>query len=338
MEWVETTGRTVEEAKDNALDQLGVDETDAEFVIVAEPRPGLFGRMRGEARVRARVAPTSPRPKRGRRRQGQDQRRSGGRSRSSGAATAVAVADEVEIESPADGGQSANGAQRPAGGTSTGTRRRRSRGGRGRGGAGQGQSPGAQAAGRASGQQGDRESAGSRQRAADRGKEETVGEVLSLEDQGEAARAFIAGLVDELGLDAQVSVKTLDEDTAEVVVQGEALGILIGPGGATLAALQELARTVVQKQTGGHSDRILVDVAGYRARRAEALQRFTRQVAEEVLTSGTERALEPMSAADRKVVHDTVNEISGVATRSEGEDPRRHIVISPAADEAPSDG
>ncbi|HUI03612.1 MAG TPA: Jag N-terminal domain-containing protein, partial [Acidimicrobiales bacterium] len=66
MEWVETTGRTIDEAKDAALDQLGVDETDAEFVIVSEPKAGLFGRMRGEARVRARVRPTSPRPTRGR--------------------------------------------------------------------------------------------------------------------------------------------------------------------------------------------------------------------------------------------------------------------------------
>src|ERR1700688_900055 len=96
MEWVETTGKTIEEAKDAALDQLGVDETDAEFVMVTEPRAGLFGRMRGEARVRAPVRPTSPRPKRARtRRQGEQRdgaRRGGGsgrggdRSRSGGVA------------------------------------------------------------------------------------------------------------------------------------------------------------------------------------------------------------------------------------------------------------
>ena len=63
MEWVETTGRTVEEAKDAALDQLGVDEHDAEFELVEEPKFGLFGRLRAEARVRARVRPTTPRPK-----------------------------------------------------------------------------------------------------------------------------------------------------------------------------------------------------------------------------------------------------------------------------------
>src|SRR5580658_7881822 len=67
MEWVETTGRTVEEAKEAALDELGVDETDAEFDVVAEPGLGLFGRLRSEARVRARVRPTAPRAKEDRR-------------------------------------------------------------------------------------------------------------------------------------------------------------------------------------------------------------------------------------------------------------------------------
>src|SRR3954464_9447575 len=63
MEWVETTGRTLADAKEAALDQLGVDETDAEFEVLEEPRSGLFGRLRSEARVRARVRPTTPRPK-----------------------------------------------------------------------------------------------------------------------------------------------------------------------------------------------------------------------------------------------------------------------------------
>src|SRR2546430_7768515 len=63
MEWVEVTGRTLEEAKEAALDQLGVDEQDAEFEVLEEPRAGLFGRLRSEARVRARVLPTAPRPK-----------------------------------------------------------------------------------------------------------------------------------------------------------------------------------------------------------------------------------------------------------------------------------
>src|SRR6187551_4087192 len=74
MEWVETTAKTVEAAKELALDRLGVDETDAEFEILEEPKPGLFGRVRGEARVRARVRPTAVRPKQERRSRGRSQR------------------------------------------------------------------------------------------------------------------------------------------------------------------------------------------------------------------------------------------------------------------------
>lgn len=323
MEWVETTGRTVEEAKDAALDQLGVDETDAEFVVVSEPKTGLFGRMRGEARVRARVRPTSPRPKRTRSRR-PEQRRQGGRGpgtgnggrgdagrSSSGASTTVAVA---ESDSATGGGSEGNGA-------APGPRKRRRRG-----------SGGGSAGGGGNGKQNEaRSGTAGRSRNRDSTEEDTVGEVLSLEEQGETARAFIEGLLTELGLQGAVTARVVDSDTAEVAVDGSELGVLIGPSGATLAALQELARTVVQRRTGGHSERILVDVAGYRAKRAAALQRFTSQVADEVLASGSERALEPMSASDRKVVHDAVNDIDGVSTRSEGEDPRRYIVISPDA-------
>src|SRR5205085_9548861 len=82
MEWVEVTGKTLDEAKEAALDQLGVDEQDAEFEVVEEPKSGLFGRLRSEARVRARVVPTSPRPKverRERRRGSRDRADRGGR-------------------------------------------------------------------------------------------------------------------------------------------------------------------------------------------------------------------------------------------------------------------
>ena len=341
MEWVETTGRTIEEAKDAALDQLGVDETDAEFVVVTEPRAGLFGRMRGEARVRARVRPTSPRPKRTRtRRQGEQRegaRRGGGSARSGskgpagGGAGAVAVADgEAGSDQPAADG-STEKAVTETGGTRSRNRRSRSRGGGGRSGQGD-------AAGTAGAAGESEEGAATPPRSSTRGrgsrsagstKEETVGEVLSLEEQGESARGFVAGLIDELGMDATVSTRIVDDETAEVVVDGQELGVLIGPGGATLGALQELARTFVQKRTGGQSSRIVVDVAGYRAKRVAALQRFTRQIADEIRASGTERALEPMSASDRKVVHDAINEVEGLSTRSEGEDPRRYIVISP---------
>ena len=112
---------------------------------------------------------------------------------------------------------------------------------------------------------------------------------------------------------------------------GDDLGLLVGPRGSTLAALQDITRAVVQRQCPSRTDRILVDVAGYRERRSAALKRFSVQIAEEVLSSGQEKALEAMSPADRKAVHDAINEMTGVVTRSEGEDPNRYIVIAPAS-------
>jgi spoIIIJ-associated protein len=351
MEWVETTGRSVEEAKDAALDQLGVDENDAEFVVMSEPRSGLFGRMRGEARVRARVRPTSPRPKRTRaRRQGEEtrsQRRPRGgepganEGRRREAATSVAQRAGSDERSRAgegargDPGGSGDSPGGEGGARGQGNRRRRAREGASRrittgasarsGGTGSGNivNSGLDQDARET-TDGLREPIGAK-------KEEAVGEDLSLEEQGESAREFLEGLVHLLGLSGSVTMSIVDAETVQVAIDGAELGVLIGPGGGTLSALQELARTVVQRRTGGRSERILVDVAGYRAKRAAALQRFARGVADEVLASSTEQALEPMSASDRKVVHDTVNELDGLVTRSVGEEPRRYIVVAPAS-------
>jgi spoIIIJ-associated protein len=157
-----------------------------------------------------------------------------------------------------------------------------------------------------------------------------MAEGMTLEEQGEVAKDFLEGLLREFGLEGTVATRVLDEDTVEVAAMGAELGVLVGPRGSTLAAIQDVTRTVVQRKFPTRTDRILVDVAGYRERRAEALGRFSRQVAAEVLESGSARSLEPMSPADRKVVHDTINEIDGVVTRSEGEDPERYVVIAPA--------
>jgi spoIIIJ-associated protein len=163
-------------------------------------------------------------------------------------------------------------------------------------------------------------------------KEETVmAEGMTLEEQAEVAREFLQGLLARYGLDAGIETRVVDEETVEIAATGEGLGVLVGPKGTTLSALQDVTRTVVQRQFPGKTDRILVDVAGYRQKRAVALQRFSEQVAAEVVETGAERALEPMSPADRKVVHDSVKEIDGVASRSEGEDPSRYIVIAPAS-------
>ena len=148
-------------------------------------------------------------------------------------------------------------------------------------------------------------------------------------DGGEVAETFVRGLLDTFGSTYQVERQQIDDDTVEIAVEGEDLGLLIGQRGQTLSAVQELARTVVQRRAPGYHGRVVVDVSGYRRHRREALERFTRGVAEQVLASGVPRVLEPMPPADRKVVHDTVNTVDGVVTSSEGEEPRRRVVISP---------
>ena len=156
-------------------------------------------------------------------------------------------------------------------------------------------------------------------------------------DAGELAEEFVEGLLNRFGAKFDMERRDIDEDTVEIVVTGDDLGMLIGPRGQTLAAVQELARTVVQRKAPGARTRILVDIAGYRMARREALERFTRGVAEQVMATGMARVLEPMSPPDRKVVHDTANTIDGVSTTSEGEEPRRRVVIIPDAVEDDGD-
>ena len=158
---------------------------------------------------------------------------------------------------------------------------------------------------------------------------ETSHEEVSIEEQAAAAETFTRGLVDAFELGAEVRGLIVD-DGIVVDVTGQNLGLLVGPRGATLSAIEELVRTVVQRQTDGHGVRINVDVGGYRAKRREALEQFTRDLAAKVVDSGRAQALEPMSASDRKVVHDTAAEIDGVMTESQGEEPRRRVVLLPA--------
>jgi len=321
---VEVTGKTLEEAKEAALDRLGVAENDAELIIVAEPKTGLFGRVRGEARVRARVQPLGPKPKRTRRarektRSPSRENGSSGRSAQGGGRPQSASADRGR-----PGGNGPRSADSPAGaGRSRSARRRRSRSNSRTDGEGEASKAGTEGGTRT----GDPNSTSNGV-----GAKEEIGmaEEMTLEEQAEVARGFLQGLLDQFGLEASVDTKVLDEDTVELAAKGDGLGVLVGPKGSTLAALQDVTRTVVQRNFPSRTDRILVDVAGYREKRAAALQRFSRQIAAEVIESGSERALEPMSPADRKVVHDAVNEIDGVATRSEGEDPSRYIVIAPS--------
>jgi spoIIIJ-associated protein len=340
VEWVEVAGKTVEEATEQALDQLGVAAGDAEVIVVDEPKTGLFGRVRVEARVRARVRPVGARPRRERSRRnggsrsgqggqgGQGTRQGGQRPSSGRGGRTPAGGASTGGSGGAEGAEVAasNGAGATTAGTGSGTsrsaRRRRNRS--------KATTTGV-AAVEGSGNGSGRPSADKAPKRSTEAKEtEDMAEGMTLEEQGEVGRAFVADLLSEFGMEGTVETRLLDEDTVEIAALGEDLGILVGPRGSTLAALQDLTRAVVQRQCPSRTDRILVDVAGYRERRSAALKRFSVQIAEEVLASGQEKALEPMSPADRKAVHDAINEMPGVQTRSEGEDPNRHIVIAPA--------
>jgi spoIIIJ-associated protein len=143
------------------------------------------------------------------------------------------------------------------------------------------------------------------------------------------ATNFISGLVSAFGL-AGTTTAAVEGDDIEVKVDGSDLGLLVGPRGTTLQAVQEIARVVAQRRLGDHDTHLRVDVGGYRERRREALSRFAQQVAAQVVADGTARSLEPMSSADRKIVHDVLAEVDGVVTSSAGEEPNRRVVISPA--------
>jgi spoIIIJ-associated protein len=307
MEWVETTGRTVEEAKRSALEQLGVAEADADLQVVSEPKFGLFGRLKEEARVRARVQPRYPRSKGERR----DRRRNraaadadNGPPQSAASRQPSAVGAEDGQHETKAGASTLPAANSQSTSQATGTRRRRRPSS-----SGTGANP-------------EREGA-------------NFGEVAtaSIEEQVRLAEEFLQGLLTELGSSASVSSHDLADGVVELVIDGENLGTLIGPRGATLLALQELTRTVLQHRVGSSECRVVVDVNGYRKRRQDALARFAQQVAAEVRESNTRRALEPMPPADRKVVHDAVNAVPGVTTTSEGEEPYRRVVLIPTPPE-----
>jgi spoIIIJ-associated protein len=302
MEWVETTGKTIEEAKRAALDELGVDESDADFEIVAEPKIGLFGRIKEEARVRARVQPRYPRSKGDRR----DRRRT--RAATGSAPAGTGPSPEPSKARPESASRPSTGAEpddeSEVGPQAGAARRRRS--------------------GSSRSHQGGTTGSG------ESGSVEPVTTTAPTEEQRQAAEQFVRGLLQEMGLGAEVT-STANDASIDVEVNGEDLGVLIGPKGATLGAVQELTRTVLQRQGVQFDARVTVDINGYRRRRTEALARFARQQAGEVATSGMKRALEPMSAADRKVVHDAVTGMDGVITASEGEEPARRVVILPSA-------
>ena len=273
MEWVTTTGRSIEEATEIALDQLGVAADEADIEVLEEPKSGLFGRTRGEAKVRGRVRPTEVRPKR-------DNRRSRGSKNSN--------QQRRDRETPDTSGGDKSPQARKNGGQRN-----------------------------------------NRNRKDERPMNDEPRDPVDPAKVGEAAEMFMSGLASAFGVEADVVVQR-DDTEIEVAMNGSDLGLLVGPGGRTLTAVQDLVRVAAQRRLGDHDTHLRLDIAGYRERRKASLEAFARKIANQVRESGKALAIEPMVSPDRKVIHDVLSTEEGVTTASQGEDPNRRVIVSPS--------
>jgi spoIIIJ-associated protein len=163
----------------------------------------------------------------------------------------------------------------------------------------------------------------------DSGEEELSPEerLEQLDEETRLAADFVEGLLDILDLPGDI-VEEVHEEQALVKVTEVGSGLLIGRRGATLDALQELVRSAVQRQTERRSH-VRIDVEGYRARHIEKLREKARDAIAQVREVGEAVRLEPMDAYERKMMHDLVAKTGGVTSSSEGNEPKRRVVIHP---------
>ncbi|MER5524993.1 R3H domain-containing nucleic acid-binding protein [Streptomyces sp. NPDC002677] len=152
-----------------------------------------------------------------------------------------------------------------------------------------------------------------------------------LEQEGEIAADYLEGLLDIADLDGDIDMD-VEADRASVSIISDAGGRdlqkLVGRDGEVLEALQELTRLAVHRETGDRS-RLMLDIAGYRAKKRAELSELGAKAAAEVKSTGEPVKLKPMSPFERKVVHDAVKS-AGLRSESEGEEPQRFVVVLPA--------
>jgi spoIIIJ-associated protein len=149
----------------------------------------------------------------------------------------------------------------------------------------------------------------------------------ALEAESDIAADYLEELLDIADLDGDIDMD-IDGDRAAVSIVGADLSNLVGENGKVLEALQELTRLAVYRETGERS-RLMLDVSNYRANRKTELEEVGRKAVDEVKTSGEAVKLAPMTPFERKVVHDVVA-AAGLTSESEGEEPRRRVVVQPA--------
>ena len=149
-----------------------------------------------------------------------------------------------------------------------------------------------------------------------------------VEEDTERAGDFLEGLLDALDVDGDITT-WVDEVGGHIDLEGTDLEVLVGPNGETLDALQELTRLAVLRQAKRRV-RLLIDINGFRARQREQLTSMVQATVEQVIRTREDHELQPMTPAERKIVHDAVAAIDGARTESLGEEPNRRVVIRPA--------
>ena len=150
--------------------------------------------------------------------------------------------------------------------------------------------------------------------------------IAKLEEEGEYGADYLEALLDIADLPGDIDID-VENDRAALAIAGGKLNHLVGARGEVLDALQELTRLAVQTSLGERS-RLMLDIDNFRSDKKDELAKLAKEVAEEVKSTGESVKLRPMNAFERKVVHDTIQEI-GLTSESEGEDPDRCVVVLP---------
>jgi len=146
---------------------------------------------------------------------------------------------------------------------------------------------------------------------------------------GDRVKDLLEHVSDALALDATVVIEE-EGRNIRATLEGDDLGLFIGRHGQTIDAVQHLAfKAATRDQPPAAGLRVVVDAAGYRERREQALQRQADEAAEKAVDSGRPVALDAMSATERKVVHEYLKDRDDVETYSEGTEPDRHLVVAP---------
>jgi spoIIIJ-associated protein len=156
--------------------------------------------------------------------------------------------------------------------------------------------------------------------------DEIAADEEALIEEGEIAGDYLEQLLDVLDFDGDIDLDVEGDRAVVSIDGGRDLSKLVGRNGEVLDALQELTRLAVQQRTGERS-RLMLDIAGWRARRRAELTALGKAAAQRVLSSGARESLDPMTPFERKIVHDAVATFEGVTSESEGVEPSRRVVV-----------